>query len=55
MNQIIPENTNSTNNSEIEPLFDEIDKEHIEELEKNFEAYFEYYFSDSPEQKNTDE
>lgn len=55
MNRIIPENTNSTNNSEIELLFDEIDKEHIEELEKNFEAYLEYYFSDSPEQKNTDE
>lgn len=55
MNQIIPENTNSTNNSEVEPLFDEIDKEHIEELENNFQSYLEFYFSDSSEQKINEE
>ena len=55
MNQMIPEMINCTNNSEVELLFDEIDEEHIEELENNFQSYLEYYFSDSPEQKNNEE
>ena len=55
MNQMIPEMRNFTYSSEVELLFDEIDEEHIEELENNFQSYLEYYFSDSPEQKNNEE